>query len=560
MTGDQAAGHALTGVLRPPGTIGRKAVAQSSVAMVSTQDPRVTEAALGVLRDGGGAIDALIAACVTQTAVAPCLTNLAGTVTVLYHDTTSGLTRQLNSPGWHVPDVTPCRPIPVETGTYASQPPGASAVIPGFMPAMRAVYDTHGTLPWPRLIEPAANLARDGHEVTSFEHYLLATSIDYYRHSAAGREFFAPGGRIPQVGERWAQPELAETLRHLACEGPEYMLSGRWATDFVAMAHDLGWPISVDDLSGYTPQWQEPLRFTHREHEVVSLAAPQLQGVSLGFVLGVLDQLGIHERGHYTQDALSCYLLAHVLRRARIDLGHLNDPAIFADPSSVLLDPDYHAQVARLIECSMPRVDLSRHFALTAPKAATLAGPAGVDSCEISIVDAAGNWVQAMTTLSGSGIPGMVLHGVPMNGSLTTTSMNAWSNISGWLTGGGQVRTCLGNTLVFKDGQPWLGLGTPGKVEATVPQVLSSILDFGLDPDEADARALIMPLQDDYSLAMETAVDEAVLAGLARLGVRVVPLGTFNWHMGSFEMTWRTSDGQLSGSSGCRREGMSAGL
>lgn len=548
----------------PPGVVGRKAVAHGESAMVSTQHPLVTDAAVDALREGGNAVDALIAACMVQATVSQELTNHAGTVTVLFFERATGTIRQLNSPGRIVPGLAPFRPVPVVPGTYSSFPPGANAVVPGFMPAMKTCYEEYATLSWDRLVRPAAELAAEGHRVTSFEHFVMATTLPYFQHSPSGRAHFTPGGRLPQVGELWRQPELADTLKGLAAEGPGYFLDGPWARAFVARGNAMGWPVRLAHLSAHPPRWAEPLSFRHREHEIVSLAAPQMQGVSLAFVLGVLDRLGVRELGHYTESALSSYYLGHVLRRARLEIGHINDPAVFEDPSSHLLDPEYHSWIARIIADSRPRVDLSAHVALTGGtahgSAVSQPGPPGTDSCEISIVDPRGNWVQAMTTLSGSGIPGEVVGGVPMTGSLTDTSLNPIQNISGWYDGGGHVRTVMGNTIVLRDGEPWLALGTPGKVEATVPQVLSGILDFGLEPDEAEARALVMPLDDRYTLAMENRVPPELVTGLASLGVRVRPLGLSDWHMGSFEMCWRGPDGRLRGASGARREGKSAGF
>ncbi|RIQ34055.1 gamma-glutamyltransferase [Jiangella rhizosphaerae] len=546
----------------PHGVVGRKAPASAASAMVSTQHPLVTDAALAVLRDGGHAADALVAACMVQATVSQELTNHAGTVTALLYDSRTGRVRQLNSPGWVIPGLAPFRPVPVEPGTYSAVPPGANAVVPGFMPAMKLLHETYGVLPWARLVEPARQLADEGHVVTSFEHYVMATTLAYFQHSPSGREHFTPAGRLPQVGERWRQPELARTLAGLAEHGPGYFVDGPWARAFVERGNAMGWPVTLAHLAAKPPVWGEPRRFTHRGHEIVSLAAPQIQGASAAMVLGVLDRLGITGEGHYNASPVASYLLAHTLRRARLDVGHLNDPEVFDDPSDVLTDPAYHGHVARLIRSSMPRTDLGEHVRLTtrSPHAAPL--PAlehGTDSCEISIVDAAGNWVQAMTTLSGSGIPGEVVGGVPMTGSLTDTSLNARQNISGWYAGGGHVRTVMGNTLVLRDGRPWLALGTPGKVEATVPQVLSNVLDFGMTPDGAEAAALMTPLGDDYTLPMEMAVAPEVPAGLAALGIRVRPLGLTNWHLGSFQMCWRAADGSLRGGAGARREGKAAG-
>ncbi|MFD5226760.1 gamma-glutamyltransferase [Microbacterium sp. NPDC058342] len=549
-------------MLHPPGVVGRKAVAFGDSAMVSTQHPLVTDAAVDVLREGGNAIDALIVACMVQATVSQELTNHAGTVTVLHYERRSGTVRQLNSPGRIVPGLAPFRPVPIVPATYSAHPPGANAVVPGFMPAMKTCWEQGATLPWARLVEPAIALAEDGHRVTSFEHYVMATTLSYFQHSPSGRAHFTPDGRLPQVGELWRQLELARTLSALAVEGPEHFLTGGWARDFVARGNSMGWPVRLDDLSAHAPQWSRARLFQHRAHTIASLAAPQIQAVSLSFVLGVLDRLGIRDLGHYSEDPLACYYLGHVLRRARIELGHLNDPRCFEDPSDTIMDGDFHAHVARIIAASRPRVDLSEHVELTGrhrrhPETPI---PPGTDSCEISIVDANGDWVQAMTTLSGSGIPGEVVGGVPMTGSLTDTSLNPIQNISGWYAGGGDVRTVMGNTMVLRDGEPWLAIGTPGKVEATVPQVLSSILDFGLEPDEAEARPLMMPMDDQYTMAMESRVSDEFVSGLSALGVRMRPLGASDWHMGSFEMCWRGTDGRLRGASGSRREGKSAGL
>lgn len=546
----------------PPGTVGRKAVAYGDSAMVSTQHPLVTDAALDILREGGNAIDALIGACMVQATVSQELTNHAGTVTVLHYERRSGKVRQLNSPGRLVPGLAPFRPLPVVAGTYSAHPPGANAVVPGFMPAMKTCWEQGATLPWARLVAPAAMLAEEGHRVTSFEHYVMATTLAYFQHSPSGRSHFTPDGRLPQVGETWRQPELAATLSALADEGPDHFLSGGWARAFVRRGNAMGWAVRLEDLSANAPRWSPARIFRHRGHEVASLAAPQIQAVSLAFVLGVLEQLGVQGLGHYSEDPLACYYLGHALRRVRVDLGHLNDPRCFEDPSEAIADPEYHAHVARIIERSRPRVDLTAHLELTSrhPRHMELATTPGTDSCEISIVDAQGDWVQAMTTLSGSGIPGEVVGGVPMTGSLTDTSLDPIQNISGWYTGGGDVRTVMGNTMVLRGGEPWLALGTPGKVEATMPQVLSGILDFGLDPDEAEARPLTMPLDDHYTMAMESRVSPEFVAGLAAMGVRVRPLGLSDWHMGSFEMCWRGPDGRLNGASGSRREGKSAGF
>jgi gamma-glutamyltranspeptidase/glutathione hydrolase len=122
------------------------------------------------------------------------------------------------------------------------------------------------------------------------------------------------------------------------------------------------------------------------------------------------------------------------------------------------------------------------------------------------------------------------------------------------------MRSVIGNTLVLRDGAPWLSLGTPGNVHCTIPQVLSSILDFGLAPPEAEDRPRMLPLEDDYTLSIESGIGEPVVSGLAKLGILVDPLPRYDYHMGSFQMSWRDADGMLHGIAGPRRSGKAAGL
>src|SRR5262249_44740063 len=152
--------------------------------------------------------------------------------------------------------------------------------------------------------------------------------------------------------------------------------------------------------------------------------------------------------------------------------------------------------------------------------AATAVPPAG--SCELSLVDAEGNWVQMMNTLQSGGVPGEVVGGGPMMGSHTDTSLN--STLSGGVTGGGGVRSPLGNTIVCKDGKPVWSLGSPGNVYCTVPQVLLNRLSYGMDPYEAEDAPRMLPITDDYKLAVESRVSPQAASGLARLGVLLDPL------------------------------------
>jgi gamma-glutamyltranspeptidase/glutathione hydrolase len=430
------------------------------------------------------------------------------------------------------------------------------------MPGLKELHGRFGTVAWAELCEPAIHWADEGHVVEGFEHRVMSDTADFFSYTESARAHFTPNGHLPQVGDRFPRPELAKTLRKVAEHGPDHMIEGEWAQAFVRRANALGWAITQEHMTAIPPRWGSGFRWRHRGQEVVQLTPPERQGVYCALVLGILDELDITALGHWSETPESLYYLAHALRRAHLETGFLNDPQVFGDPSAVLLDRATVASFAAVLRNSRPHQDLSGHVEAVkgrlAMDASGLAAKQPAGSCELSIVDERGNWVQMMNTLQGGGIPGEVIGGVCMVGSHSITSLQA--AISGWHAGGGRVRSVLSNTFVLDEGKPWLALGSPGNVHCTVPQMLSNILDFKMAPYDADDAPRCLPYDDAHVISVESRVSPNVVQGLARMGVLVDPLPRYDYHMGTYQMTWRTSNGELHASAGPRRAGKAAGF
>jgi gamma-glutamyltranspeptidase/glutathione hydrolase len=543
--------------------VGPKKPVAGTQAVCASQHPIVTDTMLAVMKDGGNAVDAAIAGCLVQATVQQDMTNHTGTVSFLFWEASSEQSYYLNGTGTIVPDLPPFHRVPGGHGLYA--PAGTSgpiAVIPGFMPSLKAMHERFGTKSWEYLCQPAIHWAEVGHEVDSFELYVLAATVDFYLYTESGREHFTPDGYLPSVGDRWPKPALARTLKSLAKEGPDYFITGEWAHHFVQRANELGWNIEPSHMEQIPPSWDGGTRYNHRAYEIVQPSPPQRQAVFCSIVLGILRELDVTSLGHYSQSPQALYYMAHALRRADFETGYLNDPRIWQDPTETLMSPDYHRFLADVLRTSRPRVDLSKHVELMhGPSALIAAGarprqPEG--SCELSLVDSQGNWVQMMNTLQTGGIPGEVVDGVPMVGSHVTTGLRA--AMSGWFTGGGRERRSMSSTIVLKNGQPVLSLGSPGNIYCTVPQVLSNALDFDMDPYAAEDAPRMLPLTDDCKVSVEGRVPESVVLGLAERGVLIHPLPEYDFHMGSYQMSWRDADGTLHASAGPRRAGSAAAL
>lgn len=521
-------------------------------AAVTTDSAIVTESMIKVLKAGGNAADAAIAGAMVQAAVEPFMTNHAGLVTFLYYEAKTGKVHQLDSIGGHPSGLPPFRPVPAGMGPYAVVPP--SAIIPGFMPGLKAIHERFGSLPWASLCEDAVLWAERGHPVSTFEYGVNVYGEKFITYFPEGRDFYQPNGYFPNVGDVFVPHGLAETLRGVASGGPDYMIDGPWAKAFVSKANEMGWKITLAHMTETPPRWVEPIRYRHFEYEIVSLGPPQAQGVYIAIAMGILKHLGI--RTMKAGSAEHIWAMGQALRQGMRHWEFVQDDSIYQVPRDELLDDAYHAHLAKLIAKSRPKVDLTEHIRLAGDSQggdaitsamygaggrprrgdSQAAQPSG--SCEIAVVDAEGYWVQMMDTLQGSGIPGMVIGGVPMVGSHATFGALA-SPMDITLVKGAKARCVIGNTLVLKRGRPVLSAGSPGNVFCTVPQVLTYALDLGLSPHDAVAAPRMLPMSEARGVLIEDRLAPGVVEDLHKLGVRVAVSPAYDYHMGSFSVIAR---------------------
>jgi gamma-glutamyltranspeptidase/glutathione hydrolase len=531
---------------------GPKAAVGGLKAAVTTDSAIVTETMVNVLRRGGNAADAGIAGCLVQAAVEPFMTNHAGLVTFLYYEAKTGKVHQLDSLGGFPSGLPPFKPVPAGNGPYSLLPP--SAIIPGFMPGLKAIHKKFGSRPWGELCADAVRWAESGHAVSTFEYGVNIFGEKFITYFPEGREFFQPNGYFPNVGDVFVPKDLAKTLQAVAEKGPDYMITGPWAEAFVSKANEMGWKIKLDHMTETPPRWVEPLRFPHHEFEIVGLGPPQAQGIFLAIVLGVLKHLGV--RNMKPGSAEHVWAMGSALRQGTRHWEYAQDDAVYEVPRDEILDDGYHAFLARMIRKSRPKVDLSEHVKLSGdlpaggdlmsafagtggkPRRVKTENPQPSGSCELAVADAEGNWVQMMNTLQGSGIPGMVIGGVPMVGSHATFGALT-SSIDATLVKGAKVRCIIGNTLVLKGGRPVLSAGSPGNVHCTVPQVLTYALDMKLDPYAAVDAPRMLPMTESRTVTIEDRLAPGVVEDLNRLGVRVGVTPAYDYHMGSFSVIHR---------------------
>jgi len=549
---------------------GPKKPASNLLAACSTDNSIVTQTILDVLKEGGNAIDAVIAGAMVQAAVEPFMTNHAGTVTCLYYEAATGRRYQLDSAGFLPHDVGLVRTVPARSYGWGAIPP--VCCLPGFMPGMKALHERFGTMGWDRLTRDAIEWAEEGHYVSSHEYAVNIWLKDLYFYFPEGRKFYMPDGHMVPVGERFRLPDLAKTLRGVAAEGPDYMITGPWARDFVARANALGWNIELRHLRQTPPRWLEPHTFHHRGLEVVNLALPQQQGALLKFMFGVFEHIGL--RDFEPGSAEHLFIMGHALRLGLYHTCMLGDPLVSDYAVDAIGDSAFHRAHAKIIRGLMPKVDLSEHVRITKGpgvighkmldagemEASDGSPKPSIGSCELSIVDRDGNWVQLLNTMQTGGIPGAVVGGVLMSGTHANFS-GLTGFIGARIAPGARLRQPVGSTIVFRDGQPYFSLGTPGSPHSTVSQVMANLIEFDLDPVTAIDAPRMLVLAEDGSLTIEDRVSPQAAAKLTSMGILPRALAPYDWQMGSFQMCMRDVEtGLLTAFADPRRCGVADGI
>ncbi len=540
---------------------GPKAQATGEQVMVSTQLPIVTQGALEVLRNGGNAVDAMITAIFLQHVNDYMQVSHWGSMSGIYYEAATG--------EYHV--ISAVSQVPVDRCDDKS---ASGVVIGGVIRGMAELADRWGTMDWADYIQPAIESAEEGVLVTAYMYGIKAGMIDsevagstYGIHgsglSREIREFFLADGHLTPVGERWKMPQLADHLKRLAEEGPDYMYTGEWGQKFVREANRRGHCISDQDMADFEVYWQEPVKSSFRGHEIVGSPPPDQGGTEIGYNLNILENFDLASMGHYTESVETLEIMARTFGRVmRETRWSVQDPLAFRVPLDLWLDREYGRMAAEYVRNTRRHdgVNLAaNHEGAGAPVIAAAATPSAEEMNALGsnhnvIVDAEGNWFTLLHTGHG-GAPGIMVDGVRTGGS--RFSHYAWTEGPGR-----RVVLPISAAMVAKDGKPWLALGTPGSPPQPITQVLLNVLEFGMDPADAADAPRFFAFRDDYrELEMESRISDEMRRDIAEAGLRIKDLGDYTWRTGSVQIVWRDEDSQLlRGSTDARRLGEADGF
>ncbi len=478
--------------------------------VIATAHAVSSEAGQLMLRKGGNAVDAAVAAAFAQAVVAPYHSGLGGGGFAVVWDAKAGKGSSLD-----FREVAPKAATATmfqrdgEAVPELSQDGILAVAVPGAVAGYLELLAKHGTLSPKVVLQPAIQAARDGFWVSP-KFVALATErrACLEKDAEAARLFLRPGAdgalAAPEIGTLIKQPELAQTLTAIAAQGAKGFYAGKVAKGIEATMKEKGGLVTLEDLAAYKVRPRAPLESSYRGHRLLTMPPPSAGGLTLVQTLGVLELA--QPQKFSLADPESLHLYVETLRRAYVDRAkYMGDPDFVQIPLERLVSKPYLAELL----ASIDRNKATPSSSLLGPGGAAPAGasakPPGTPTVQkntthISVIDKAGNAIALTTTVNYSFGSCVVAKGtgVVLNDEMDDFAAKPFTaNVYGLVTGdanavapGKVPLSSMTPTLVFQKEDPkkvMIAAGSPGgsTIPTTVIQVLSHMIDRGMDPVRA---------------------------------------------------------------------------
>jgi len=541
-------------------TSGRHFASRSEViaphAMAATSQPLTTQIALDILKAGGNAIDAAIAANAALGLMEPTGNGIGGDLFAIVWDAEKQELVGLNASG-RAPAMMTLEYFK-EHGIDKVPKYGALPVsVPGAVDGWFELHGRYGQLPMQQILAPAIAYAREGFPFSEYIADLLLLNEKRIGHFPGFAETYMPDGRMPSKGEVFRNPRLADTLEAIAEGGRDTFYKGDIARRIDAYMTEQGGLLRYEDLAAHQSEWITPVSTNYRGWDVYELP-PNGQGIAALQILNILEGYDIKAMGFASPDYL--HTLVEAKKLAFEDRAKFYADMDFVDvPVAALISKDYADERRKLIS----------------PDKAALSLPAGDaklesgDTIYLTVADDAGNMVSLIQSNyrgMGSGMTPGDLGFVLQNRAELFALHEGHANV---LEPGKRPFHTIIPAFVMKDGKPLISFGLMGG--AMQPQghaqIIVNLVDFGMNLQEAGDAARVnhvgssqptgSVMTDGGVLHIETEFSQETRDALEALGHT---LGESNGSFGGYQaIMWDAEQGVYYGASEVRKDGQAAG-
>src|SRR5210317_1937974 len=524
--------------------------------MAATSQPLATQVALDILKAGGSAADAAIAANAALGLMEPTGNGIGGDLFAIVWDAKKKELTGLNASGRApkamtleyfrkngIETIPPFGPLPVS--------------VPGAVDGWFELHGRYGRLPMRDILAPTISYAREGFPVSEVIAHYFKSNKKRIGHFPGFAETYMPNGDVPRKGEMFKNPRLANTLAAIADKGRDEFYKGDIARKIDAYMAEQGGLLTYEDLAEHKSEWVTPVSTNYRGWEVYELP-PNGQGIAALQILNILEGYDIAAMGFGS----AAYL--HTLVEAK--------KLAFEDRAKFYADMDFvDVPVARLISKEYAN---ERRALINPNKASRTLPPGDVklergDTIYLTVADKDGNMVSLIQSNyrgMGSGmIPGDLGFMLQDRAELFALDENH-ANV---VAGGKRPFHTIIPAFVMKDGEPLISFGLMGG--AMQPQghaqIIVNMVDFGMNLQEAGDAARVnhtgssqptgTTMQDGGVVNLESGFSEEVRAELERRGHR---LGDSDGSFGGYQAILRDGEeGVYYGASEVRKDGQAAG-
>jgi gamma-glutamyltranspeptidase / glutathione hydrolase len=528
-------------------------------AIAATSHPLATQIALQIMREGGSALDAAIAANAALGLMEPTGNGIGGDLFAIVWDPKSGRLWGYNGTGRSPRSLTLAEFE--RRGLRAVPPYGPLPVtVPGAVDAWFALHGKFGRLPMSKNLAPAIRYAREGHPVPEIIARDWAVLVPILSQYPGFKEQFTLDGRAPRKGEIWRNPNLANTLEKISRGGREVFYQGEIARMLDAYFKEHEGFLSQEDLAAHRGEWVEPVSTNYRGYEVWELP-PNGQGIAALQMLNLLEPYDLASYGFGSVEHVHLFVEAKKLAfadRARL----YADPQFFATPVTQLISKDYAQQRRQLIPWERAALSVEPGVIPQLNEGDTIyLTTADVDGMMVSLIQS--NYRGMGSGMAPPGL-GFILQDRGEQFVLKKGHPNSFA------PGKRPFHTII-PAFVTHQGKPWLSFGLMGG--AMQPQghvqILINLLDFGMNLQEAgdapriyhdgspEPEGQYLAMTDGGYLNLETGFDYQTVRGLLQKGhdVRFAD-GPY----GGYQAIMRNPNGGYIAASESRKDGHAAGF
>lgn len=533
----------IMALLSAPAFGATRPIVVGTFGMVASNHPLASMAGMKILEQGGNAVDAAIATAAALGVVEPYLSGPGGDGFMQIYWAATNQSYVLNFNG-----RSPMALTADHFGTRIDSRGPLTALIPGAPAGWDAARKRFGTMTLHQILQPAIHLAENGYPLTAFgqsqHRSAQAFFIDW--DEAGAQAWWNGEWEPPALGAIVRNTRLAQTYRIMAEQGVEAFYKGSIADEIIAFVNKHGGVFSKEDFENFQVEWVEPLHTNYRGYDIFTPRPNSSGGLAVAQILNIIEGFDIASMGVNSPEYI--HVMIEAIKLAAADRAEWSGDPDFLDveiPYDLLLSKEYAAERRALIDLERAATDVD-------------AGVSRTGTSHISVVDQYGNMVALTVTLGSTWGSGVVAGetGVILNNGVYWFNLDPES--PAFVEGGKRTRWNMTPTMVSKDGRPFMVLGTPGGdgIWQTIPQVLTKIIDFGMDIQEAIESPRFRWTLSGVTIRPESRIPSDVFEALELMGHVVDPYPEYTTGVGGVNgIVVDPDSGALMGGADPRRDG-----